>query len=323
MSSSWRHCIERRQAAVSRATGRATGWFEQAPAALADGNAGHTEPVTALLELGIDVEWTDGEAAATAREHAATGSGRLAELVEWLAGTQGVYPPSAPKRIRCLVLGKVDDTVADLAASLDVGLHAIDVPLAAPAAFAAGAAAADDEIESGTDLIVLAGVDSTAASALVVGTVTGAEPVALLPRGADAVDTQAWIGRAVQLRDARRRLASLRSRPDELLAALHSPVLAGAAAIAVRAASRRTPVILDGTTAVAAAVLCIDVQSRARRWWQVADTSADRVHTRAVEQLGQRPVLDLGTSTGNGIAGLLAVAVLRAAVTQAARVAPA
>jgi nicotinate-nucleotide--dimethylbenzimidazole phosphoribosyltransferase len=146
---------------------------------------------------------------------------------------------------------------------------------------------------------------------------TDAEPVALLPRGAEAVDTSSWIARAVELRDERRRIRPLRSRPDELMAALGSPVLAAAAGIALRAASRRTPVVLDGTAAVVAGLLCVDLQSRARRWWQVADTSSDPVHARAVEEFGQRPVLDLATGSGSGLAGLLAVTVLRAAAASA------
>jgi NaMN:DMB phosphoribosyltransferase len=37
-----------------------------------------------------------------------------------------------------------------------------------------------------------------------------------------------------------------------------------------------------------------------------------------VEKLGLRPLLDLGTRTGDGTAGLLALAVLQAALTAAA-----
>jgi NaMN:DMB phosphoribosyltransferase len=49
------------------------------------------------------------------------------------------------------------------------------------------------------------------------------------------------------------------------------------------------------------------------RWWRVADTAADPVHARAVAELADRPVLDLGTTLDDGTAGLLAYAVLRAA----------
>jgi Phosphoribosyltransferase len=265
--------------------------------------------VTALLDLGADVEWTDTEAAETARHHARPGAGRTGDLVEWLAATQGRFPPTAFKRVRCVVIGAVSDPVAELAASLGVGVR----PLDPTGGFAAGASAADDEVDEGADLIVLAAHDDTAAPAVAVSVLTGAEPVALLPRGADAVDTAAWIERAVELRDTRLRTEVLRFRPDNLIEALNSPAFAATTAFAMRAAGRRTPVVLDGSVAVAAALLAYETQARAGRWWQVADTSSDPVHTRAVERLGRRPLLDLGTSTGDGSAGLLALTVLRGA----------
>ncbi|MDT4911032.1 MAG: nicotinate-nucleotide--dimethylbenzimidazole phosphoribosyltransferase [Pseudonocardiales bacterium] len=268
-----------------------------------------------LLELGVDVDWTDADAAAAARARARAGSGRLADLVEWLAATEGRFPPSLPSRARCIVVGSVEDSVAELADSLQIGVRGIDVPADPTAAFTAGTTAADDEVDAGADLVVLAADDATNASAVAVGLLTGAEPVALLPRGAAAVDTRAWVVRAEDLRDARRRVAPLRSRPDEFLMALESPMFAAAVGFVLRAAGRRTPLILDGTGAVAAALFCFDIQTRVARWWQFADTSTDRIHQRVVDELTVRPLLDLGTSRGDGTAGLLAVAVLRAAAT--------
>jgi nicotinate-nucleotide--dimethylbenzimidazole phosphoribosyltransferase len=268
-----------------------------------------------LLELGVDVDWTDADAAAAARAQARAGSGRLADLVEWLAATEGRFPPRLPRRARCIVVGSVEDSVAELADSLQIGVRGIDVPADPTAAFTAGTTAADDEVDAGADLVVLAADDATNASAVAVSLLTGAEPVALLPRGGAAVDTRAWVVRAEDLRDARRRVAPLRSRPDEFLMALESPVFAAAVGFVLRAAGRRTPLILDGTGAVAAALFCFDVQTRVARWWQIADTSTDRIHQRVVDELTVRPLLDLGTSRGDGTAGLLAVAVLRAAGT--------
>jgi nicotinate-nucleotide--dimethylbenzimidazole phosphoribosyltransferase len=129
----------------------------------------------------------------------------------------------------------------------------------------------------------------------------------------DAIDTVGWIRQAEELRDARRTIAGLRSRPDELLEALGSPTVAAAAGFALRAAARRTPVVLDGVAVLAAGLLCVDIQTRARHWWQVADTAPSRAHKRAVEELEMTPVLDLGTEFGDGTAGVLAIQVLRTA----------
>jgi nicotinate-nucleotide--dimethylbenzimidazole phosphoribosyltransferase len=265
--------------------------------------------VTALLELGAGVGWVDAEAADAARRRTDADAGRLAQLVEWLSGTRGRYPPDPLRRVRCLVLGEPGATVRRLADDLDVGLVAVDPT----AGFPAGVAAADDEIEAGAELLVLAAPDDTPSPATLIGVLTGAEPVALLPRGVEAIDSPAWIARAVALRDARARVAGLRARPDELLEALGSPRVAAAAGVALQAAVRRTGVVLDGTAVLAGALLCLDIQSRASQWWQIAGTSDERAHRRAVESLGLRPVLDLGVRGGDGTAGLLAVAVLRAA----------
>jgi nicotinate-nucleotide--dimethylbenzimidazole phosphoribosyltransferase len=212
------------------------------------------------------------------------------------------------------VLGPAPEAVLARAADLGVGIRSLE----AANGFRSGARIADEEIDAGTDLIVLAGTDTTPAAATLIGLITGAEPVALLPRGVDAIDTAGWIERATQLREARRRLAELRTQPDRLLAEAGNPAVAAAAGVALQAAARRTGVVLDGVAPLAAAVLCLDIQSRASQWWQVADTSDDRVHRRAVEKLGLRPLLDLGTRTGDGTAGLLALAVLQAALTAAA-----
>ena len=265
--------------------------------------------MTALLDLGADVEWTDAGAAATARDRARRELGRLADLIEWLAATQGRFPPRPLQRVRLVVVGRVDDTVAGLAADAGVGVRTLDPT----GGVAAGAAAADDEIERGADLLVLAADTDPDAAAVVVSALTRAEPVALLPRGAQAVDTARWIARAGAIREGRRRIMSLRARPDELLAALDSAPLAVAAGFVVRTAARRTAMLLDGPTAVAAALLGYEMQARVARWWQLADASPDPVQSLAADRIGDRPLLDLGLTGPAGVAGLLAASVVRAA----------
>jgi nicotinate-nucleotide--dimethylbenzimidazole phosphoribosyltransferase len=275
--------------------------------------------VTALLDLGAGVGWVDAEAAEAARAAADPRTGRLGELVEWLAAVQGRFPPRELRRPCCIVLGGSSPAVADLAAARSIVVRDAVPDDDAGAAFGAGVALADDEIESGADLVVLAGIDASDAPATVIGLLTDTEPVALLPRGEAAVDSAAWIARAARLRDARRRVTMLRARPDELLAELGDPVIAMAAGVALQAAVRRTPVILDGTAVLAAAVLGLHIQSRASQWWQIADTSPERASRRAAERLDRRPMLDLGTDLGDGSAGLLAVELIRAALTTGRR----
>jgi nicotinate-nucleotide--dimethylbenzimidazole phosphoribosyltransferase len=267
--------------------------------------------VTALLEVGADVGWPDADASATARL-APTRSRRLAEIVEWLAATQGRFPPQRPQRVRCVLLGPAGAAAAELASGYDIGVRSLELDGDPHTAFAQGLEAADREIDEGADLLVLAGRDETSAPGALTSLLSDTEPVALLPRGANALDTEQWVAAAEELRDSRREIAALRGRPDDLVAGTGSPVIAAAAGFALRAAARRTGVLLDGAAVLAAALLCIDSQPLAREWWQLADTAADPVHIVIAAQLELQPLLDLGLTTGDGVAGLLAVEVVRA-----------
>lgn len=91
------------------------------------------------------------------------------------------------------------------------------------------------------------------------------------------------------------------------------PGLAAASGFVLRAAARRTPVLLDGPGAMAAALVAYEAAPRAVRWWQVADRCPDAAHAIALTRLALRPLLDIGIRTGDGTAGLLAVPLLRAA----------
>ncbi|HKC27658.1 MAG TPA: hypothetical protein VKB75_06565, partial [Jatrophihabitans sp.] len=98
--------------------------------------------MTALLELGAGVGWPDAEAAGAARSHAQGQHGRLAYLGEWLAGTQGRFPPRPPRRARCIVLGDLSIELSvrttELASMLEIGVRGEQVPSSPDDAFALG-----------------------------------------------------------------------------------------------------------------------------------------------------------------------------------------
>lgn len=262
-----------------------------------------------LLEISAEIRASDPEAGAAARSRTPGGSGRLAELAGWLAAT-GAARPDRP--VRLVLAGPPRADVAEQAELAGVSVR----PLAADPdtdPLAAGLAAADRAIDEGAGLLLLAVADPTSAPAAVVALLTGAEPVALLPRGAAAVESAAWIAAAGALRDLRRRVLDHRHRPAGLLAELGSPALAAACGFVLRSAARRTPLVLDGTAAVAAALLAHDLRPRAGDWWQVADSAPDPAHRRALTELDARPVLDLEAGSGSGAAALLAWSVLRTA----------
>jgi nicotinate-nucleotide--dimethylbenzimidazole phosphoribosyltransferase len=278
------------------------------------------EPRPDLRALGADVPWPDHEAGQRTRAAltAEPGLGRLAELAEWLAAVQGCAPPHQPARVRAVVLGaQPDEATEELATGLRVGVRFETAFRAASIAecVAAGAALADDEIDTGADLLIAAAPGPTGAAA--VSVLTDTEPVKVLGRGTAATDPERWMARVVAVRDARRAAIAFRTDPAALLAALRQPTLAAATGLLLRAASRRTPVLVDGLVVSAAALIAYEAQPRAVRWWLAADSPADPAHELALTKLGLRPVLHLGMALADATAGLLAVPVLRAAVRPA------
>lgn len=274
-----------------------------------------TDSLLDLDRLSADVEWVDPAAARAAREYLSPAEGRLAAVHEWLAATQGAFPVHEPGRARCVVLAPVTDAVTAVCDGVGLGVRELvpDRSWTVQEALAAGAAAADSEVDAGTDLLVVADPDDSPVAAVVISALTGAEPVTLLPRGRQAVDTARWVARAEHLRDSRRRVAGMAHRPDQLLLTLDNAPLAATAGLIARATARRTPLLLDGTAALAAALLTSTAQPRAGQWWQAADASPDPAHGKAVTALGVTPLLALGAVTGDGIAGALAVPLVRAA----------
>ena len=194
----------------------------------------------------------------------------------------------------------------------DVGTEADIV-----AAVARGARVADDEVDSGADLLIVAlashGVITPAAA--LVAVLTNTEPVKVLPRGA-RTSPEVWMRRATVVRDARRRGFGHRTEPDRLLTAIGGIDLAAAAGFLLQAAMRRTPVLFDGLGAAAAALVAYESQPRAVRWWQPADRVGDPAHELVLTRLGLDPILSLGVGTGDGTAAILAVPVLRAALRE-------
>jgi nicotinate-nucleotide--dimethylbenzimidazole phosphoribosyltransferase len=263
-----------------------------------------------LQSLGADVEWPDSEASTEVRDRLVSEPqlGRLAALAEWAIG---VRPPgSSFGTVRVIVVGgQPSDLAAETASALDVDLTSVpdDGDLAT------GIALADDAVDRGTDLLIVAAPGVRADAAVAVSVLTNTEPVKVLSRGAAATDPVAWMNLAIEVRDGRRRCAVHRDDSDALLAELGSPRLAVLAGLVLRAATRRTPVILDGPVAAAAALIAYEAQPRAVRWWSTADLGPDPLHEITLTRLGQRAILGLGTGLGDGLAGLLALPVLRAA----------
>lgn len=262
-----------------------------------------------LASVGADVDWPDSAAGTAVRDRLAGNPhlGHLALLAEWW---RAVRPGDALTRPCLVTIGVAPpELVPATADTLGVSCRHDD----GTGTVATGAALADAAIDTGADLLVVAAGAEGVDAAVAVSVLTNSEPVKVLARGAAATDPDAWMARAAAVRDARRACMRVRADADQLLVQLNSTRLAVTAGLLLRAAARRTPVLLDGPVAAAAALVAYEAQPRAVRWWAAADLGSDPAHELALSRLGEQAILGMGTGLGDGLAGLLAVPAIRAA----------
>lgn len=282
----------------------------------------------------IDVPEPDGEAEQAARAAVgptgpAGGLGRLTELASWVAGRQGRWPSRPFRRIRVVVFGAEQDPagvaggagpVNVLARAVAAGVRIVDPGATgrsaeeATRAFATGGAVADEEVDSGADLLVpgVLGAGHATACAALVAVLTGAEPVQVTRRG-DGIDDRAWMRAVAAVRDATRRARPAAGDPLALLASAGEPDLAALTGFLVQAAVRRTAVVLDGAASLACALLAEELAPGAAGWQLAGSRSADPAQRLALDRLGHEPLLDLALVRDDGTGALLAVPLLQAA----------
>ncbi|GAA4818051.1 nicotinate-nucleotide--dimethylbenzimidazole phosphoribosyltransferase [Tomitella cavernea] len=183
------------------------------------------------------------------------------------------------------------------------------------AAIGAGRAIADEEVDAGADLLVAGdmGIGNTTPATAIVATLTGLEPVVAVGRGT-GIDDAAWMRKTAAIRDAMFRARHFVGDPVALLRTIGGADLAAMAGFLAQAAVRRTPVILDGLIATAAALVAAQLAPGCADWWLAGHRSAEPAHDAALERLHKQPLLDFGMRLGEGTGALTAVPVVRAAV---------
>ena len=170
-------------------------------------------------------------------------------------------------------------------------------------------------VEPGLDLLCLGEMgiaNTTSAAALCLGLFGGEAQAWTGPGtgvGADALARKiAAVATAVACHRERLGdpLQALRSLGGHELAAIAGAILAARLA--------RTPVVLDGFAATAAAAVVWKLDAALLDHCLVAHVSAEPGHRRLLAALGKMPLLDLGMRLGEASGATLAVAVLKAAL---------
>jgi nicotinate-nucleotide--dimethylbenzimidazole phosphoribosyltransferase len=182
-------------------------------------------------------------------------------------------------------------------------------------AITAGQRIADEEVDAGADLLIAGdiGIGNTTPAAVLVAAMTNAEPVAVVGYGT-GIDDAGWARKTAAVRDALFRTRSVLPDPVGLLRCGGGADLAAMAGFCAQAAVRRTPLILDGMTVTAAALVAERLAPGARQWWQAGHRSTEPGHALALAELGLDPIVDLRMGLGEGTGATVALPLLRAAV---------
>ncbi|MCD0481720.1 nicotinate-nucleotide--dimethylbenzimidazole phosphoribosyltransferase [Streptacidiphilus sp. ASG 303] len=181
-------------------------------------------------------------------------------------------------------------------------------------AFRAGMAVADEEADSGTDLVVLGdlGVGSTTVAAVLVGALCGTDAAAVTGRGS-GIDDRVWMVKCAAVRDSLRRARPVLGDQLALLAATGGADFAAVTGFLLQSAVRRTPVLLDGVVSAACALVAQRVAFRAPEWWRAGQATGEPALAKAYDRLTLEPLQDQGITVGEGTGALMALPLVQAA----------
>ncbi|WP_433888917.1 nicotinate-nucleotide--dimethylbenzimidazole phosphoribosyltransferase [Streptomyces sp. CA-111067] len=186
-------------------------------------------------------------------------------------------------------------------------------------AFRTGMTLADEEADSGTDLVLLGdlSVGGTTPAAVLIAALCGTDASVVTGRGS-GIDDLGWMRKCAAIRDSLRRARPVLGDQLELLATVGGADFAAITGFLLQASVRKLPVVLDGVVSAACALVAQRVAFRAPDWWLAGHASGEPGQSKALERISLDPLLDHGVHLGGGMGSLLALPLLRAAASFAA-----
>ncbi|MCW7988984.1 nicotinate-nucleotide--dimethylbenzimidazole phosphoribosyltransferase, partial [Streptomyces platensis subsp. clarensis] len=209
-------------------------------------------------------------------------------------------PGLLPRKVRA---GTADFTAGPAMTQEDV-LQAIEV----------GIDTARDLVAAGNKALLTGemGIANTTTSAALIAVYTGVDPVEVTGRGTGINDET----HARKVDVVRRALELHQPDPADpigVLTAIGGLEHAALVGLILGGASLRTPVILDGVSAGAAALVARAIAPEALAACIAGHRSAEPGHVAALNKLGLRPLVDLDLRLGEGTGALLALPVVQSA----------
>lgn len=186
-------------------------------------------------------------------------------------------------------------------------------------AIQAGIGAARRAIAEGATILAAGdmGIGNTTAAAALTAALLGLDAEAVTGRGTGVDDAR--YQKKVQvvrsaLSRAQARLGNLpKADPLEVLAELGGLEIAAIAGVFLAGAEAGLPLVCDGFPVTAGALLACQIQPDVRDYLFAGHRSVEPGHTRQLEALGLRPILELDLRLGEGTGAVLSFPVLRAA----------
>ncbi|MEU6283608.1 nicotinate-nucleotide--dimethylbenzimidazole phosphoribosyltransferase [Streptomyces sp. NPDC047028] len=211
-----------------------------------------------------------------------------------VAGDLPATPGLLPRKIR----GGTSDMTTGPAMSREEVKQAIEV----------GIETARDLVAAGNKALLTGemGIANTTASAALISVFTGADPAEVTGRGTGINDET--LARKTEV--VRRALELHQPDPADpigVLAAVGGFEHAAIVGLLLGGASLRTPVILDGVSAGAAALVARAIAPEVLAACIAGHRSAEPGHVAALNKLGLRPLVDLDLRLGEGTGALLAL----------------
>jgi nicotinate-nucleotide--dimethylbenzimidazole phosphoribosyltransferase len=156
------------------------------------------------------------------------------------------------------------------------------------------------------------GIANTTASAALIAAFCRCDPASVTGRGT-GIDDATYLRKVQVVREALALHRPDGADPIGVLAAIGGLEHAALAGFLLAAAALRVPVVLDGVIAGAAALAAAALSPEAKGAWIAGHRSTEPGHAVALEQLGLRPLVDLGLRLGEGTGALLALPLVQAA----------
>ena len=183
------------------------------------------------------------------------------------------------------------------------------------AAFMWGRERVDSLADRGADLLIVGhvGAGASVPATALITLLTNSDLVDNVGRG-DVVDDAMWMRKTAMIRDTIMRTSPHTHDPLGMLAVCGGADMAAMTGMLIQGAVRGLPILLDGVTAAAGALIADRMLPGAHVWWAVADAGAEPAALRSYERVHLPPWIHLGVGHGDTVGALAALPLLRSAL---------